>query len=88
MPTARLGQGDGMRPLGKAEHLADRVSSVLKVTQQTVGPAPPAEPPARLGEDLAPCPPSLPVCTFFVELLMSNLGISQAFKEEFPGLTL
>lgn len=84
MPTARPGQGDdNMCPLGKAEHMADRVSHVLKVTLQTVGPAPPAEPPPQAWGGPGSLP-ALPVCTFFVELLMSNLGISQAFKEGVP----
>lgn len=43
-------------PLGKAEHLADRVSGVLKVTQQTGRVGTPRR--GRGGGDLAPCPPS------------------------------
>lgn len=56
-----------------------------KLWAQHLQQSPPTHPQAWGGPDSLP---SLPVCTFFVELLMSNLGISQAFKEGFPGLTL
>lgn len=64
-----------MRPLGKVEGLADRVSSVVKVTQQAGGPVPAAAAQPGWG-GLAPrSPPHLHLC---VELWMSDLDVFQA----------
>lgn len=54
---------------------------MLKVTQQTGGAGTSRRATTRQGEDLAPCPPSLFSLTFHVELVISNLDISQLPKE-------
>lgn len=88
LPTAKPGQGDGSHcPLCKAEHLAARVSGVLKVTQQTGRAGTCRRTTTRQGEDLAPCPPSLFSFTFHVELLISNSDISQASQGGSLGLS-
>ena len=56
-PQAKPGQGDHVCPLGKTEHLADKVSIVLKATQQTGGAGTSSRATTRQGKDLAPCPP-------------------------------
>lgn len=63
-----------MRPWGRAEHLGKQVSHVLKVTQQTGGTGTSSRASARLGRTCSLL--SLPMCTFRVALLISNLDVS------------